>query len=85
MINEKLKNRINRKVNSYTVKQADTNAEYDTTQVLSSNSHFATQNSNLSPDSPITPQTPSKDSETPGAKSNPNFTKLVPKLQRRKP
>ena len=74
MINEKLINKININLSSYTVNEADANTKYDKTQVLSSNSYFATPNSNSATDSPITPQTPLKDSETPSAKSNPNFT-----------
>ena len=69
MINEKLINKINRNLNSYSVNEANTNTEYGTTQVLSSNLSFANPNNDSTPDSSITPQTPLKDSETPSTKS----------------
>ena len=69
LINEKLINKINRNLNSYSVNEANTNTEYGTTQVLSSNLSFANPNNDSTPDSSITPQTPLKDSETPSTKS----------------
>ena len=41
LINETLINKINRNLNSYSVKEANTNTEYGTSQVLSSNLYFA--------------------------------------------
>ena len=74
MINEKLKHKINRNLNSYSVNGADTNTEYGTAQVLSSNLSFANPNNDSTPDSSITPQTPLKDSETPSTKSISDLT-----------
>ena len=74
MINEKLINKIDRNLNSYSVNEANTNTEYGTTQVLSSNLSFANPNNDSTPDSSITPQTPLKDSETPSTKSIPDLT-----------
>ena len=47
LINEKLINKINRNLKSYSVNEANTNTEYGTSQVLSSNSYF--NNSNNDP------------------------------------
>ena len=74
MINEKLINKINGNLNSYTINVADTNSEFDTNQILSSNLSFATANKDSTPDSPITPQTLLKDFETQRTKRIPNFT-----------
>ena len=74
MINEKLINKINRNLNSYTVNEVNTNNEYDTTQIVSSNLSFATPNNDSKADSPITPKTLLKDSETQSTKSIPDFT-----------
>ena len=63
LINEKLINKINRNLNSYSVNEANTNTEYGTTQVLSSNLSFANPNNDSTPDSSITPKTPLKDSK----------------------
>ena len=68
MINEKLINKINRNLNSYSVNEA-TNTEYDTTQVLVVYL-LQTQIAHI----PITPQTSLKDSEAPSTKSIPDFT-----------
>ena len=50
MINEKLINKINRNLNSYSVNEANTNTEYGTSQVLSSNSYFANSNNDINID-----------------------------------
>ena len=74
LINEKLINKINRYLNSYSVNEANTNTKYGTTQVLSSNLSFVNPNKNSTPDSSITPQTPLKDSETTNTKSISDLT-----------
>ena len=74
LINEKLINKINRNLNSYSVNEANTNTEYGTSQVLSSNSYFANSNNDLTSDSSVNPQTPLKGSETPSTKSIPDLT-----------
>ena len=74
MINEKLINKINRNLNSYSVNEANTNTEYGMSQVLSSNSYFANSNNDSTSDSSITPQTPLKGFETPSTKSIPDLT-----------
>ena len=55
LINEKLINKINRNLNCYSVDEANTNTEYGTTRVLSSNLSFANSNNDSTPDSSITP------------------------------
>ena len=50
LINEKLINKINRNLNSYSVNEANTNTEYGTSQVLSSNSYFANSNNDINID-----------------------------------
>ena len=50
LINEKLINKINRNLNSYSVNEANTNTEYGTNQVLSSNSYFANSNNDINID-----------------------------------
>ena len=74
MINEKLINKINRNLNSYSVNEANINTEYGTSQALRSNSHFANSNNDSTSDSPETPQTLLKGSETPSTKSIPDLT-----------
>ena len=74
MINEKLINKINRNVNCYSINEANTNTEYGTIQVLSSNLSFANPSNDSTTDSSITPQAPLKDSETPNTKSIPDLT-----------
>ena len=74
MINEKLINKINRNLNSYSVNEANTNTEYGMSQVLSSNSYFANSNNDSTSDSSITPQTALKGFETPSTKSIPDLT-----------
>ena len=74
LINEKLINKINRNLNSYSVNEANTNTEYGTSQVLSSNSYFANSNNDLTSDSSVTRQTPLKGSKTPSTKSIPDLT-----------
>ena len=74
LINEKLINKINRYLNSYSVNEANTNTKYGTTQVLSSNLSFVNPNKDSTPDSSITPQTPLKDSETTNTKSISDLT-----------
>ena len=73
MISEKIINEINRNLNSCSVNEVNTNTEYFTTQVLSSNLSFATLNNDSTHDSPITPQTPLKGSETSSTKSIRDF------------
>ena len=67
LINEKLINKINRKLNSYSVNEAKTNT--GTSQVLSSNSYFANSDNDSTSDSSVTPQTLLKGSEAISAKS----------------
>ena len=55
LINEKLINKINRNLKSYSVDKANTNTEYGTGQVLSSNSYFANSNNDSTSDSSVTP------------------------------
>ena len=74
MINEKLIHKIDRNLNSYSVNEVNTNTEYATTKVLSSNLSFANPNNESTADFSITPQTPLKDYETPSTKSSPEFT-----------
>ena len=73
LINEKLINKINRNLNSYSVNEANINTEYGTSQALRSNSHFANSNNDSTSDSPETPQTLLKGSETPSTKSIPDL------------
>ena len=54
LINEKLINKINGNLNSYSVNEANTNAEYGTSQVLSSNSYFSNSNNVSTSDSSVT-------------------------------
>ena len=72
-MNEKLINEININLNSYSGNEANTNTEYGTTQVLSSNLSFANPNNDSISASSITPQTPLKDSDTPATKSIPDY------------
>ena len=74
LINENLINKINRNLNSYSVKEANTNTEYGTTQVSGSNLFFANPSNDSTPASSITPQTLLKDSEIPSTKSTPDLT-----------
>ena len=74
LINEKLINKINRNLNSYSVKEVNTNTEYGTSQVLSSNLYFANSTNNSTYDSSVTPQTPLKGTEAPSTKSIPDLT-----------
>ena len=74
LINEKLINKINRNLNSYSVNEANTNTEYGTSQVLSSNSYFANSDNDSTSDSSVTPQTLLKGSETTSTKSIPDLT-----------
>ena len=74
LINETLINKINRNLNSYSVKEANTNSKYGTSQVLSSNLYFANSTNNSTCDSSVTPQTPLKGSEAPSTKSIPDLT-----------
>ena len=55
LINEKFISKINRNLYSYSFNEANTNTEYGTTQVLSSNLSFANPNNDSTPDSSITP------------------------------
>ena len=52
----------------------NTNTEYGTVQVLSSNSYFANSNNDSTSDSSVTPQTPLKGSKKPSTKSIPGLT-----------
>ena len=72
LINEKLINKINRNLNSYSVNEAKTNT--GTSQVLSSNSYFANSDNDSTSDSSVTPQTLLKGSETTSTKSIPDLT-----------
>ena len=74
LINEKLINKINRNLNSYSVNEANTNTKYGTTQVSSNNLSFANPNIDSTPDPSITLQSPLKDSETPSTKSISDLT-----------
>ena len=74
MINEKLINKSNRNLNSYSVNDGNTNTKYGTSLVLSSNSYFANSNNDSTSDSFVTPQKPLKGSETPSTKSIPDLT-----------
>ena len=74
LINEKLIHKIDRNLNSYSINEVNTNIEYATTKVLSSNLSFANPNNESTADFSITPQTPLKDYETPSTKSSPDFT-----------
>ena len=65
LINEKIINKINRNLSSYSADEDSTNTDYDSTQVLSNNLRLALPNNNSTPDSLLTPQTPLKDFETP--------------------
>ena len=67
LINEKLINKINRNLNSYSVNEGNTNT--GTSQPLSSNSHFANSDNDSTSDSSVTPQTLLKGSETTSTKS----------------
>ena len=61
-------------MNFYYVNEANTNTEYGTSQVLSSNLYFANSNNDSTSDSSLTHKTPLKGSETPSTKSVPNLT-----------
>ena len=74
LINEKLINKINRNLKSYSVNEANTNTEYGTSQVLSSNSYFANSDNDSTSDSSVTPQTLLKGSETTSTKSIPDLS-----------
>ena len=74
MINEKLINKINRNLNSYSVNEANTNTEYGMSQVLSSNSYFANSNNDSTSYSSVIPQTLLKGSETLSSKSISDLT-----------
>ena len=74
MINEKLINKINRNLNSYSLNEANTNTKYGASQALSSNSYFANSNNDPTSDSSETLETPLKGSETPSTKSIPDLT-----------
>ena len=69
LINEKLINKINRNVSSYSVNEANTNTKYGATQVSNNNLFFANSSIDSTPGSSATPQSPLKDSETPSTKS----------------
>ena len=70
LIDEKLLNKINRNLNSYSVNTVNTEIDYETTQLISSNSSIAT------PMNDATPRfhTPLNDSETPITNSIPDFS-----------
>ena len=72
LINEKLINKINRNLNSYSVNEANTNT--GTSQVLSSNSYFANSDNDSTSDSFVTPETLLKGSETRSTKSIPDLS-----------
>ena len=74
LINEKLINKINRNLNSYSLNEANTNTKYGASQALSSNSYFANSNNDPTSDSSETLETPLKGSETPSTKSIPDLT-----------
>ena len=74
LINEKLINKINRNLKSYSVNEANTNTEYGTSQVLSSNSYFANSDNDSTSDSSVTSQKLLKGSEATSTKSIPDLT-----------
>ena len=74
LINEKLINKINRNLNSYSVNEMNTNTEYGTSQVLSSNSNIANSDNDSTSYSSATSQTLLKGSETISTKSIPYLT-----------
>ena len=73
LINEKLINKINRNLKSYSVNEANTYTEHGTSQVLSSNSYFANSDNDSTSHSSVTPQTLLKGSETISTKSIPDL------------
>ena len=73
MIKEKLINKIDRNLYSYSVNEANTFTKYGTTHVLSGNLYFANPKNDSISDSSITPQAPLKGSEAPSTKSIPDL------------
>ena len=65
LIDEKLLNKINRNLNSYSVNTVNTEIDYETTQLISSNSSIATPMNDATPRFHMATQTPLNDSETP--------------------
>ena len=61
-------------MNSYFVNKANTNTEYGTSQVFSSNSYIANSSNDSTSDSSVTPQTLLKGSETSSTKRIPDLT-----------
>ena len=74
MIDEKLLNKINRNLNSYSVNTVNTEIDYETTQLISSNSSIATPMNDATPRFHMATQTPLNDSETPITNSIPDFS-----------
>ena len=74
MIDEKLLNKINRNLNSYSVNTVNTEIDYETTQLISSNSSIATPMNDATPRFNMATQTPLNDSETPITNSIPHFS-----------
>ena len=60
-------------MNSYSVNEANTNTEYGTSQVLSSNLYFVNSDNDSTSDSSVTPETLLKGSEAISAKSIPDL------------
>ena len=76
MIDEKLLNKINRNLNSYSVNTVNTEIDYETTQLISSNSSIATPMNDATPRVHMATQTPLNDSETPITNSIPDYEKV---------
>ena len=72
LINEKLINKINRSLTSYSVNEANTNT--GRSQVSSSNSYYANPHNDSTSDSSVTPQTLLKGSETTSTKRIPDLS-----------
>ena len=73
LIDEKLFNKINRNLNSYSVNTVNTEIDYETTQLISSNSSIATPMNDATPRFHMATQTLLNDSETPITNSIPDF------------
>ena len=74
LIDEKLLNKINRNLNSYSVNTVNTEIDYETTQLISSDSSIATPMIDATPRFHMATQTPLNDSETPITNSIPDFS-----------
>ena len=74
LIDEKLLNKINRNLNSYSVNTVNTEIDNGTAQLISSNSSIATPMNDATPRFHMATQTPLNNSETPITNSIPNFS-----------